>query len=276
MLSAGFCASRSIDAILATPEAVAAYLAAEAEAGRKPSTIGRRCAAIRHAHRLAGYDPPTASEIVKATTRGIRRTHGVAPRKLAAATSEKTIGMAAMVRQDLIGKRDRAILLVGFSMAARRSELVALDMDDITFCDEGMRIRVKRSKTDQEGQGCTVAVPFGQRACPVEALRSYLAMAGITRGPIFRSIRRGGHVQDRRLGAKHVLLVVKQHAAKLGLDASTFGAHSLRSGFITSAAARGASIFKMQAVSRHKSVDVLSGYVRDADAFNNHAGAGLL
>jgi integrase len=99
---------------------------------------------------------------------------------------------------------------------------------------------------------------------------------GITRGPIFRSIRRGGHVQDRRLGAKHVLLVVKQHAAKLGLDASTFGAHSLRAGFLTSAAARGASIFKMMDVSRHKSMDTVRIYVRDSQLFNNHAGAGLL
>jgi integrase len=107
-------------------------------------------------------------------------------------------------------------------------------------------------------------------------VKEWLAAAGITEGPVFRSVRRGGHVADKRLSAQSVNAIVKKHASKLGLNAAEFGAHSLRAGFLTSAAARGASIFKMMDVSRHKSVDTLRGYVRDANAFRDHAGAGLL
>jgi site-specific recombinase XerD len=271
-----FCRSRGVDALPALPETVAAFLASEAEAGLKPSTIGRRCAAIRYASKLAGHEPPTDSEAVKATLRGIRRTVGVAPRKLAAATAEKVIGMQTLTRRGIIGKRDKALLLLGFSLAARRSELVSLDFDDITECPEGLRVRIKRSKTDQESQGVTIAVCRGAIACPVKALREYLDAAGITSGPVFVQIRKGGHVTDQRLSGEAVRRIVKLYAAKLGLDPKQYGAHSLRAGAITSAASRGASVFKISDVSRHKSIDVLAGYVRDSNLFTDHCLSGLL
>jgi integrase len=242
----------------------------------KPSTLGRRVAAIKYRHKTAGEDSPTDAESVKAVIRGARRTLGVAPRKLAAATSEKAIGMATLVRPGLAGLRDRAILLLAFSLAARRSELVALDVEDLEECPQGLRIRIRKSKTDQEGVGATVAVCRGSIACPVQALREYLDAAGITSGPIFRWIRRGNHLTDHRLGAQTICKLVKDQAAKLGLNPKEFGAHSLRAGFATSSAARGANLFKIMSVTRHKSVDTLRGYVRDADLFKDHAGAGLL
>jgi integrase len=242
----------------------------------KPSTLGRRLAAIKYRHKTAGEDSPTDDERVKSVLNGARRTLGVAPRKLAAATSEKAIGMATLVRLGLAGLRDRAIPLLAFALAARRSELVALDVEDLEECPEGVRIRIRKSKTDQEGVGATVAVCRGSIACPVQALREYLDAAGITSGPIFRWIRRGNHLTDRRLSAQSICAIVKKHAAKLGLNPKEFGAHSLRAGFATSSAARGANLFKIMSITRHKSVDTLRGYVRDADLFKDHAGAGLL
>jgi site-specific recombinase XerD len=216
------------------------------------------------------------SSQVKAVLQGARRSIGVAPRKLAAATSEKTIGMATLVRPGLAGLRDRAILLLAFSLAGRRSELVALDVEDIEECPEGLRVRIRRSKTDQEGIGATVAVCRGSIADPVAAVLDYIKAASITSGPMFRRIRRGNHITDHRLGAQTICKLVKDQAAKLGLDPKQYGAHSMRAGFLTSAAAKGANLFKMMDVSRHKSVDTLRGYVRSADAFRDHAGAGLL
>jgi integrase len=147
---------------------------------------------------------------------------------------------------------------------------------DLEETEDGLRVTIRRSKTDQEGLGVTIAIVRGGAYCPVKAVKAWLDAAGITEGPIFRPVRKGGAVRDRRLTAKSVNDIVKASAASVGLDASNFGAHSLRSGFLTSAARRGASIFKMRDVSRHKSMDVLQSYVRDADLFRDHAGAGLL
>jgi site-specific recombinase XerD len=271
-----WCSEKSLPSLPASPAAVAAFIAGEASKGVKASTLGRRIAAIKHRHKTAGETSPTDDERVKAVVRGARRTLGTAPRKLAAATSEKCIGMSALARPDLAGKRDRAILLLGFALAARRSELVSLDVSDIQECPEGLRATIRKSKTDQESVGATIAVCRGSIACPVAAVKEWLAAAGVTEGPVFRSMRKGGHVTDKQLSAQSVNAIVKKHAGKLGLNAADFGAHSLRAGFLTSAAAHGASIFKMMDVSRHKSVDTLRGYVRDANAFRDHAGAGLL
>jgi site-specific recombinase XerD len=271
-----WCAAHGLCSMPASPATVAAFLADQVKAGMKPSTLGRRLAALKHAHKAAGEDSPTDDERVKAVLNGARRTLGVAPRKLAAATSEKTIGMATLVRPGLAGLRDRAILLLAFSLAARRAELVALDVEDLEECPEGLRVRIRKSKTDQEGVGATVAVCRGSIADPVAAVLDYIKAAGITSGPVFRRIRRGNHITDQRLAGQTICRLVKDHAAKLGLDPKQYGAHSMRAGFLTSAAAKGANLFKMMDISRHKSVGTLKGYVRSADAFRDHAGAGLL
>src|SRR5262249_11757738 len=159
--------------------------------------------------------------------------------------------------------------------AFRRSELVALDCKDIEETEAGLKITIRKSKTDQEGQGATIAIVPGSVACPVAALKSWRDAASITAGPVFRSVRKGGKV-GVRLSAQSVADIVKAAAGSLGLDPAVFAGHSLRSGFLTSAAKRGASLFKMMDQSRHRSVDTLRGYVRDAEIFKDHAGAGLL
>jgi integrase len=191
-----WCRQRGISALPATAESVAAFLACEVAKGARPSTIGRRVAAIRYAHRLAGHPLPTDDERVKATVRGIRRSLGTAPRKKSPATAERVIAMAVGTGDGLKGLRDRALLLLGFAGAFRRSELVALDCEDIEECDTGIKITIRRSKTDQEGAGATIAIVRGSIACPVAAVRAWRTAAGIATGPLFPSDPEGR--QDRR------------------------------------------------------------------------------
>ena len=271
-----WCKVKRIPALPAAPEAVAAFLAAEANHGTSVSTIGRRLAAIRYAHKLAGHEPPTNSEAVKATLRGIRRAKGSAPLRKVPATADKILAMVSKADTDLKGVRDRAILLLGFADAFRRSELVTLDVADLEFCDGGLRVTIRKSKTDQEGIGATIAITRGSIACPVHAVRAWIRTSAITEGALFRPVTRAGKIPARRLSGRTVAELVKAYASKAGLKAADFSGHSLRSGFLTSAAAQGASIFKMMDVSRHKSVDTLRGYVRDAEMFRHHAGFGLL
>jgi site-specific recombinase XerD len=270
-----WCRARSVSALPANPETVAAFLAHDVENGRRPSTLGRRVAAIRYAHKLAGRDAPTDDERVKATMRGIRRSLGTAPRKKAPATAERIISMALAAGDDMKGLRDRALLLIGFAGAFRRSELVALDVEDLEESELGFKVVIRHSKTDQEGAGQTIAIVRGSVACPVTALKAWLEAGGITTGAVFRSVKKGGAVAGR-LSAQSVADIVKLYAERVGLDPALFAGHSMRSGFITSAAKRGASIFKMMDQSRHRSVETLRGYVRDAEIFKEHAGAGLL
>lgn len=271
-----WCEARGIAPVPATPEVVASFAASQAERGLKPSTISRRLAAIRMLHRASGVETPTSSEIVTATMRGIRREHGAAPARKTAATSEVVLAMLEHVSDDVKGIRDKAILTFGFATACRRSELAALVVDDITEVDQGLIVRIERSKTDQEGQGHEIAVPRGTRACPVLALRAWLTAAGIEDGPLFRRLRRGGHVTEDAISPRTIATVVKQYAALAGFDPDNFGGHSLRSGFATSAAANGATLFRLMDQTRHRSVETVRAYVRRAGLFEDHAGAGLL
>jgi len=273
---AAYCDARGLAALPAHPDTVMAFLAAEATGGAKASTLGRRVAAIRYAHKAAGHEPPTNRETVKAVMRGIRRTIGAAPERKEAATAGRVADMVAAIPDTLAGKRDRALLVLGFAGAFRRSELVALTVADLIEAEGGFRVLIRKSKTDQEGQGQEIAIPNGGKLRPVEAVRAWLAAAGITEGPLFRPITRGGKVQPAALTDRSVASIVKAYAERAGLDPAAYAGHSLRAGFLTTAAEHGASVFKMMEVSRHKSVDTLRGYVRRADLFKDHAGAAFL
>jgi integrase len=149
-------------------------------------------------------------------------------------------------------------------------------VEDLEETPDGLRVMVRKSKTDQEGGGHTIPVIRGARACPVRAIRAWLEAAGITEGPVFRRLYKSERVSEKALTPHSVSTIIKAYAEGAGYDPTEFSGHSLRAGFLTSAAARGASIFKMMDISRHKSVDTLRGYVRRAEEFKDHAGAGLL
>jgi site-specific recombinase XerD len=201
---------------------------------------------------------------------------GAAKVKKVPAVAERIKAMARACPNTVAGKRDRALLLLGFAGAFRRSELVALDVTDIAETQTGLLVTIRHSKTDQDGEGVIIAITRGDVACPARALREWLDAAGIEAGAIFRPISKAATVSGERLTDRSVANIVEAYAGRAGFDANLFSGHSLRSGFLTSAAARGASIFKMMDVSGHKSVDTLRGYVRDAELFKDHAGAGLL
>jgi len=272
-----WCKQRELTALPAPPETVALFLASEAENKLAPATLRRRLAAIRLAHRMADMEPPTNSELVKGTFAGIRRVHGVAPKVKEPAIAERIRAMVDPIDiKTSAGARDRALLLLGFAGAFRRSELTALTVDDLTKDDQGLVVAIRSSKTDQEGKGDSVPVIRGKHYCPVIALDHWLELSGITEGPIFRRVFRGGKVGTTALSTYSVALTVKKWALQAGLNPDDFAGHSLRSGFLTSAAMNRASLFKMMEVSRHKDPKTVMRYIRQAEVFEDHAGEGLL
>jgi site-specific recombinase XerD len=225
-----WCLARGVDALPATAETVAAFLASEAEAGLKPSTIQRRACAIRYAHKLADFEPPTNSESVRAVARGIRRTAGSTPIRKTPVLAETAREMMFSAPNGLKGLHDRVLISLGFSGAFRRSELVALNVGDLEETEDGYRVTIRRSKTDQVQQGAVIAIIRGGACCQVKAAKAWLAESGISEGPIFRPVGKGGRLRDSRLTAKSVCDLVKVYAGRLGLTPADFGAHSLRSG----------------------------------------------
>lgn len=273
---AAWCNKFGVSSLPASPEVVTTFLSYEATQGAKYATIGRRAAAINFAHISAELDSPTKSHLVAAALKGIRRNIGVAPTKKAPATSKKIVEMVRLCPPTLQGKRDKALLLLGFAGAFRRSELVGLEVADIAEESSGLRVVIRKSKTDQEGKGQSIAITRGEVFCPVVAVFEYLEAAGIKEGPIFRAVTKSGTVRPEALSTKSVAEIVKAYATRAGFDATEFSGHSLRAGFLTSAAEAGANVFKMVEVSRHKSIETVRGYVRHVELFKNHAGAGLL
>ena len=269
--------SKKVKQLPAKPSVIAIFLSSQAADGFKASTLSRRVAAIRYFHTLAGMkDTPTNAEVVRATMKGIRRSIGAAKEQKSPITSVVLLQMVDSIPNTIQGVRDRAILLLGFAGAFRRSELSALRVGDLEYSVNGLRVHIRKSKTDQEGQGQVVPVVRGNQTCPVEAVSLWLKSAKIENGPVFRRLGRGSKIFDDPLSPHSIGQVVKKYAVKVGLDPKEFSGHSLRSGFLTSAAMNGASIFKMMDISRHKSIQTLKGYVRMAEEFKNHAGEGLL
>jgi site-specific recombinase XerD len=272
-----WCRERGLCPLPADPQTMAWHISAIAQAGLSVSSIGRRLAGVAYAHKLAQEENPTAAEEVKVVLAGIRRTVGTAPRRKQAATADRVRQMLdACDTRTMLGLRDRALLALGFAGAFRRSELVALRVEDLTECPDGFRVLIRRSKTDQTGEGQEIVVPRGLRIRPVAAVQDYLQAAGIAEGILFRAVHRGGHVRAWGLRGHDVALIVKRYAEAASLDPLEFSGHSLRAGFATSAAETGASILKIMETTRHKSTDVLAAYVRRVDLFKDHAGAAFL
>jgi len=276
-----FCEMTQASPLPATSAGVAAYVVHLAEE-QKVSTIQLKLAAIAEAHQVAHAPDPTKDVDVKLLMAGIRRELGTAPDKKAPVLREQLEAMVNALPPTLAGTRDKAIILIGWAGAFRRSELVGLDVDDVRVTRDRLTLRVRRSKTDPEGKGLTKTIPVldpaergatpqsGAQAGssdpldPARALRAWLAASGITSGPLFRAIDRWGHVRKTRLTDKAVALIVKAAARRAGLDPEKFAGHSLRSGFITEAASAGVLSRDIMAQTGHKSERVMQGYIQDA------------
>jgi integrase len=261
----------------ATPETVASYIA-ECAGHLKPGSIQRRLNAIAEAHKAVGLESPTHSAIVGNTMKGIRRTKGTAPLQKTAALTDDIRAMVGQTDDGLIGARDRALILLGFAGAFRRSELVSLDVEDCVFGRDGLTVTLRRSKTDQEGVGRKIGIPYGANpdTCPVRTVQALKEQPGIETGPLFRSINRHGHVQvPGRLSGCDVARIVKKLADRAGLDASKYAGHSLRAGHATTAAIAGASERSIMNQTGHRSVQMVRRYIRDGSLFRENSAAKL-
>ena len=271
-----FCDSLARD--VADPEAVAQYILDMTRANTPWATVKRRLSSIRVAYRLAQLPDATKHPLVEAEIAGAVRQLGEAPRnQRAPLLLDDLRAMLDVLGDCAIGHRDRALLLVGFGLGSRRSELVALDVADLDWSARGVAVNIRRSKTDQTGAGRVVALPYGRPAtCPVRALRKWLDVAGITSGPVFRGVNRHGHVNANRLTDKAVALVVKAVATRADLDPSRLAGHSLRAGLVTTCALAGVADDAIMRQTGHRSVDMVRRYTRVADAYRNNAAGAVL
>lgn len=259
-----------------SPRALAEYLADLAET-HAVATIQRRLAAIAKAHRALSHDDPCRTAIVKATMSGIRRTKGTAQREARALQRDDLFAVLGLMGDRTIDRRDKALLLVGFAGAFRRSELVGFDCGDVEHDRGGIILHLRRSKTDQTGQGRKIAIPHGRtRWCPVRHLTDWLAHAEIVQGPLFRSVDRHGHISRDRLSGDAVSMIIKRRVEAAGFNPATFSGHSLRAGLATSAAMLGASSWKIREQTGHKSDAMLARYIRFADLFSDNAAGAVL
>jgi len=270
-----YCEARGQGSLPAQPATVALYLAWLADVQQlKAGTVARRLAAIRQAHLAAGLASPTQDLAVRSVLAGIRRTHGSWQQGKTPLLPETLKRLLAVIRPGLLGLRNRALLLLGFAAGLRRSELVALRLEDLEWSAEGLLLRIRASKGDPAGRGELVGVPRGQQpdTCPVEALRQWLVAADIRQGPIFRATEPGtGKIQARALESKRVAKVIQELAGLAGLDPGQFGGHSLRSGLATAAAQGGASERAIMEQTRHRSVQQVRRYIQRGTVFTDNA-----
>ena len=263
-----------------SPAVVAAYLVELADAGRAMSTVTVAAAAIRDSHLGAGHRDPTSNRGLAVAVAGLRRRLGTAPRTQARAfdVAELRQILCSIDRSTTAGKRDAALILLAFGSAMRRSELVALHREDVVLSAEGIRIRIRRSKSDQSGAGVVIGVPAGkhQTTDPLRAMRQWLGARGGARGePVFTRVSRTGVVLGGGLSGQSVNMILQKHAAAAGVALENLTAHSTRASHLTSAARAGVPLEQIMRTSRHRSVAVALGYIRSATAIQDSSGGSL-
>lgn len=273
-----FCREHRSSNLPADPRTVVAYVVARADS-LKPSSLRRRLAAIGKMHAVKGFPNPCTTEAVKAAMKGVEATFGIRVEAKAPATFDAISRMVATFdgRNDLEALRARALLLVGYAGAFRRSELCALEARDLRWTTEGVVILVRRSKTDQRGEGLQKAIPYiGGPTCAASALASWMRTTGIEAGPVFRPFSAAGTVLPKALSPQSVALIVKSTAEKAGLDASSFSGHSLRAGHVTEARARGVADSATMQTTGHKRTETLEMYDRRNNPFTKGSAADVL
>ena len=261
-----WCAARNLAPMPASTALVGDYLSDLGE-GYARSTLRRKVAAIARANRHAGHRLDTGHPSIRDVLRGIGRTHGLPPKRAQALATEEVQRLVAVCEDNLVGLRDRALLLVAFAGALRRSELCAIEVEHITWRPRSVELLLPRSKTDAEGEGARVGIPRGkaEATCPVRALRAWLDAAGIEQGAVFRAVTRHGTPRSTALSGEAVRLVVLKRAALAGIEGSRLepiSPHGLRAGFVTSAYRAQVPDEEIMGHSRHKSLATMRTYVR--------------
>ena len=267
-----WCEAHDFQPMPASPETVGAYLAA-AGLGYALPTLRRRVAAIARAHRIAKHPLDTSHPAIRETLRGIARTHGEPARRSAALTTAEIRRLVEVCGDDLAGLRDRALLLIGFAGALRRSELVGLDVAHVRPTPTGLRLLIPRSKTDAAGEGAEIGITRGTQedTCPVRALRAWLRAAEIGDGPVFRRVTQWGTVGRKRLHPDAVRQILARRAAAAGIRGTLLEPvtpHGMRAGFVTTAYRNGVPDEEIMGHTRHRSLTTMRSYVRRAKLGN--------
>jgi len=272
-----FCAQNGFKSLPSEPKIVSLYLTHLSSRDSKMSTLKRRLVSIGVIHKLKGHYLDTKHPIIIENIMGIKRRKGSiqkGKKPLLINNLKLIINVIDECNYEDIKKfRDRSIILMGFSGGFRRNEIVSLDHDDLDFVSEGLKINLKRSKTDQFGEGSVKGLPYfdNTQYCPVLSLKNWIEVSNISSGPLFRRFSKGSKLSEIRLTDQTVALLIKKYLKLAGIDNKNYSGHSLRSGFATSAAESGAEERSIMAMTGHKSTEMVRRYIKDANLFKNNA-----
>ena len=272
-----FCAQNGFKSLPTTPDTISLYLSYLSSKDIKVSTLKRRLVSIKVLHKLKGHYLDSKNPIIIETLMGIKRRKGSIQRgkkPILLNNLKEIINAIDRQNKEEIKKfRDRSIILIGFAGGFRRNEIVSLDCEDLDFVQEGLKIDIRRSKTDQFGQGFTKALPYfdSSQYCPVLSLKKWIEASKITSGPVFRRFSKGSKLSKNRLTDQTVALLIKEYLKLAGIDNKNYSGHSLRSGFATSAAESGVEERSIMAMTGHKSTEMVRRYIKEANLFKNNA-----
>ena len=272
-----FCAQNGFKSLPSEPKIVSLYLTYLSTKEAKMSTLKRRLVSIGVIHKLKGHYLDTKHPSIIENIMGIKRRKGSvqkAKKPLLINTLKELINVIDQQDKEEVKKlRDRSIILIGFSGGFRRNEIVSLDYDDLDFVPEGLKINLRKSKTDQFGEGFTKALPYfnNSQYCPVVSLKKWIEISKITSGAVFRRFSKGSILSKNRLTDQTVDLLIKEYLKLTGIDSKNYSGHSLRSGFATSAAESGAEERSIMTMTGHKSTEMVRRYIKEANLFKNNA-----
>jgi len=272
-----FCVQNGFKSFPSEPKIVSLYLTHLSTKDAKISTLKRRLVSIGVIHKLKGHYLDTKHPSIIENIMGIKRRKGSVQKSkkpLLISSLKSIINVIDEQKKEQIKKlRDRSIILIGFSGGFRRNEIVSLDYDDLDFVTEGLKINIKRSKTDQFGEGFTKALPYfdSSQYCPVVSVQNWIEISKINSGPLFRRFTKGSNLSENRLTDQTVALLIKEYLTLAGIDSKNYSGHSLRSGFATSAAESGVEERSIMAMTGHKTTEMVRRYIKEANLFKNNA-----
>ena len=272
-----FCAQNGFNSLPSDPKIVSLYLTYLSTKEAKISTLKRRLVSIGVIHKLKGHYLDTKHPSIIENIMGIKRRKGSiqnGKKPLLISNLKLIIDVIDKQNKEEIKKlRDRTLILIGFSGGFRRNEIVALDYDDLDFVPEGLKISIRRSKTDQFGEGMIKALPYfdSSQYCPVVSLKDWITVSKINSGSLFRRFSKGSRLTENRLTDQTIALLIKEYLQLAGINNKNYSGHSLRSGFATSAAESGAEERSIMAMTGHKSTEMVRRYIKEANLFKNNA-----
>ena len=272
-----FCSKNSFRSLPSDPRTVSLYLTYLSSKEIKLSTLKRRLVSIGVIHKLKGHYLDTKHPSIIENIMGIKRRKGSVQKgkkPLLINNLKRLINVIdSKISEEIKRLRDRSIILIGFSGGFRRNEIVSLDYDDLDFVSEGLKINLKRSKTDQFGEGTIKGLPYFDnfQYCPVTSVKKWIEVSNIKSGPLFRRFSKGSKLTENRLTDQSIALLIKNYLRLAGIDNNNYSAHSLRSGFATSAAEAGAEERSIMAMTGHKSTEMVRRYIKEANLFKNNA-----